>query len=360
MDTIKNFVYTASPSRVIFGSGTVTQLPVELTRQNLSSPLILTTPEQASQAESLSKILNGNIAGIFSEAAMHTPLNVTNKAVEYAKSANADSVVSIGGGSTTGLGKAISIRTGLPHICIPTTYAGSEMTPILGETTEGRKTTRSDPKILPGTVIYDVDFTMTLPVGLSATSGVNAIAHAVEALYAQNTNPIINLLALEGIKALAASLPTIIASPSDITARINAQYGAWLCGVCLGSVGMALHHKICHTLGGSFAMPHAETHTIVLPHALAYNAPKIPEVMKKLAEVLPESEGDAIRGLNVLLGKLGVKRGLREFGFKEEDVDRAADIAVGNPYWNPRPVEREAIRELIRRAVIGEDAKANF
>lgn len=130
MDTIKNFVYTASPSRVIFGSGTVTQLPVELTRQNLSSPLILTTPEQASQAESLSKILNGNIAGIFSEAAMHTPLNVTNKAVEYAKSANADSVVSIGGGSTTGLGKAISIRTGLPHICIPTTYAGSEMTPI--------------------------------------------------------------------------------------------------------------------------------------------------------------------------------------------------------------------------------------
>ncbi|KAG4436083.1 hypothetical protein IFR05_008439 [Cadophora sp. M221] len=321
MDTIKNFVYTASPSRVIFGSGTVTQLPVELTRQNLSSPLILTTPEQAAQAESLSKILNGNIAGTFSEAAMHTPLDITNKAVEYAKSVNADSVVSIGGGSTTGLGKA-----------------------IMGETTEGRKTTRSDPKILPGTVIYDVDFTMTLPLGLSATSGVNAIAHA----------------ALEGIKALATSLPTIIASPSDITARTNAQYGAWLCGVCLGSVGMALHHKICHTLGGSFSMPHAETHTIVLPHALAYNTPKIPEAMKKLAEVLPESDGDAIRGLNVLLGKLGVKRGLKEFGFKEEDVDRAADIAVANPYWNPRPVEREAIRELIRRAVVGEDAKADF
>jgi alcohol dehydrogenase class IV len=178
--------------------------------------------------------------------------------------------------------------------------------------------------------------------------------------YARNTNPIISLLALEGIKALSISLPTLIASPSDLPARAAALYGAWLCGTCLGSVGMALHHKLCHTLGGSFNMPHAETHTIVLPHALAYNAPKIPKVMAQLAAVLPESNGDAINGLNVLLTKLKIKRGLKDFGFKEEDVDKAADIAVANPYWNPREVEREPIRELIRRAWAGEEARADL
>lgn len=185
-------------------------------------------------------------------------------------------------------------------------------------------------------------------------------ASTVEALYARNTNPIINLLALDGIKSLASSLPTIVSSPSDVQARQLALYGAWLCGTCLGAVGMSLHHKLCHTLGGSFNMPHAETHTIILPHALAYNAPNIPDVMKKIAEVLPGSNGDAIKGLNILLEKLKVKRGLKEFGLKEEDVDKAAEIAVSNPYWNPRPVEKEPIRELLRRAWAGEEARADL
>lgn len=188
----------------------------------------------------------------------------------------------------------------------------------------------------------------------------NVIIHIVEALYACNTNPIINLLAQEGVRALANALPTLISEPSSPSARSSALYGAWLCGTCLGSVGMSLHHKLCHTLGGSFNLPHAETHTAVLPHALAYNAPKIPEAMSKLAEALPGSDGDAIKGLNVLLEKLQVKRGLKEFGMKEEDVDRAADLAVGNPYWNPREVEREPIRELIRRVWAGEPARADL
>ncbi|KAK5018739.1 putative maleylacetate reductase [Cryomyces antarcticus] len=351
-----SFEYNANPGRVVFGSGSLQKLPDEIKRLNLSSPLLLSTPQQVDQANDLKQILNGKIAGIFTEATMHTPTDVTDKALAYAKESRADSVVSIGGGSTIGLGKAISIRTGLPHICIPTTYAGSEMTPILGETASGKKTTRSDPKILPGTVIYDVDLTLTLPASLSATSGVNAIAHAVEALYARNTNPVITLLALEGIRALAS----IISDPSSQPARSSAQYGAWLCGSCLGSVGMALHHKLCHTLGGSFNLPHAETHTIVLPHALAYNAPAIPAAMEKLAAALPGSEGDAVKGLNVLLAKLKVKRGLKEFGMKEDDIDRAADIAVANPYWNPRAVERDGIRELIRRAWAGEEARADL
>lgn len=169
-----------------------------------------------------------------------------------------------------------------------------------------------------------------------------------------------NLLALEGTKALAESLPVIVNDPKNVEARSKAQYGAWLCATCLGSVGMALHHKLCHTLGGSFNLPHAETHTIVLPHAIAYNAPQIPEVMKKLANVLPESHGDAIKGLNVLLTKLKVKRGLKDFGMKEEDVDKAAEIAVSNPYYNPRAIEKEPLRETIRRCWAGEEARADL
>lgn len=175
---METFEYNSAPSRVIFGSGTLSKLSEEVTRQKLSAPLLLSTPQQINQVKTLEKLLNGKTAGIFSEATMHTPSHITSKALEHTTSAKADSIISIGGGSTIGLGKAISIRTGLPHICIPTTYAGSEMTPILGETQDGKKTTRSDPRILPGTVIYDVDLTMTLPAAMSATSGVNAIAHA--------------------------------------------------------------------------------------------------------------------------------------------------------------------------------------
>lgn len=357
MDT---FVYNSSPQRVIFGHGTIHKLSEELSRLSASRPLLLSTPEQTQQVEKLSDILKGQIAGVFSQAQMHTPTDVTQRACELA--ASADAVVSIGGGSTIGLGKAISIRTGLPHIAIPTTYAGSEVTPILGETSDGRKETRSDIKILPATVIYDVDLSLTLPIGLTATSGVNAMAHAVEALYAENTNPIVNLLAIEGIKSLATALPEIVGNPESPpkSARATALYGAWLCGTCLGNVGMSLHHKLCHALGGSFNLPHAQTHTVILPHALSYNAPEIPEVMDTLAKALPGSNGDAVQGLNVLLSGLKVERSLKAFGMREEDIDKATDIALSKPYYNPRKVERTAIRELIRRAWAGEDARADL
>lgn len=359
---MEDFTYTQNPSRVIFGSGTLKQIPAELVRQNLSKPLILSTPQQISHAELVKSLLVGvTVAGIFSNATMHTPTEVTDEALAYVTTTGADSIISIGGGSTIGLGKAIGIRTGLPHICIPTTYAGSEMTPILGETAAGVKKTRSDPKILPGTVVYDVDLTMTLPVSMSSTSGINAIAHAVEALYATNANPITSLLALEGIRALAAALPQLVASPQSVDARKLALYGAWLCGSCLGSVGMSLHHKLCHTLGGTFNLPHAQTHTIVLPHALAYNFPKLkPDVQKRLGDAFPESYGDPIRGLNALLEKLGVEKSLKAYGMKEEDINKAADIAVSNPYANPRQVVREEIKEVIRRAWAGEPARQDL
>ncbi|KAJ4383701.1 hypothetical protein N0V86_001756 [Didymella sp. IMI 355093] len=358
--TMETFEYNSQPARIIFGSGTIAKLPQELERLEKSNPIILSTPQQVSQAENISKILNGRFASIFGEAEMHTPFRVTERARAVAAMTGADSIVSIGGGSTIGLGKAISVRTGLPHIAIPTSYAGSEVTPILGETKNGIKETTSDPKIQPTVVIYDVDLTLTLPASLTATSGINAIAHAVEALYAWNINPITSLYAQEGIRAIATALPKLMTEPHNKEARSSALYGAWLCGTCLGAAGMSLHHKLCHTLGGSFGLPHAETHTIILPHALAYNAPKIPKTMAVLADVIPESDGDAIHGLNVLLIKLGVQRGLRDLGMKESDVEQAADIAVSKPYWNPREIDRDAMRQLLRRAWAGDVARADI
>ncbi|RSL93119.1 hypothetical protein CEP52_013427 [Fusarium oligoseptatum] len=355
-----SFTYSSNPSRVIFGRGACDKLPQELSRQNLQAVLILSTSSQTAEANMIRAMLDSNAAGIFSEAAMHTPVEVTTKALQVARHLRADSIVSIGGGSTIGLGKAISIRTGLPHICIPTTYAGSEMTPILGETAGGLKTTRRDPSILPGTVIYDVNLTMTLPPGLSATSGVNAIAHAIEALYAPDTNPIIKLLAGEAIRALAASLPVVVKNGSDSDSRSKALYGAWLCGICLGSTAMSLHHKLCHAIGGSFNLPHAETHTILLPHTVAYNSSAVPDAMRLLAEALPGSGGDAIQGLNSLLDQLGVKRALKEYGLQEDDIDQAASLAVRDQYSNPRPVVEEKVRELVRRAWAGEPARADL
>jgi maleylacetate reductase len=348
---MQSFTYQAAPMRVIFGRGTLDQLASELTRLDVSRALVLATPNQAEQASSIAAMLGARAAGVFAQAEMHTPVGVTDRAMVYAKDLAVDGVVAIGGGSTTGLGKAIALRTDLPQVVVPTSYAGSEMTPILGETRDGLKTTQSSPKVLPETVIYDVDLTLTMPPSLSATSGLNAIAHAVEALYARDRNPIISLMAQEGIRSLAQALPKIKGDAKDIEARTQALYGAWLCGSCLGAVGMALHHKLCHTLGGSFNLPHAETHAVILPHAVAYNASADPHAMAEIARALGAK--DAALGLFELAGEIGVRRALRDIGMREQDIDRAADLAVKNPYWNPRPVERDAIRGLIARAFAG-------
>jgi maleylacetate reductase len=348
---MQSFIYTGLPSRVVFGSGTLARLPEEIDKLGLKRVLMLATPQQRDSAEETMARLGGRAVGVFAEAAMHTPVGVTERALEAVKAFGADGVVAIGGGSTTGLAKAIALRTDLPQIIVPTTYAGSEMTPILGETRDGVKTTQKSPKVLPETVIYDVELTMTLPPGLSGTSGINAIAHAVEALYADDRNPIVSLMAQDAIRALGRALPRIADDPLHMEARSDALYGAWLAGACLGSVGMALHHKLCHTLGGSFDLPHAETHTIVLPHAAAYNAPAAEDAMARVAKAL--GAPGAASGLYDLAGRVGAKRALRELGMPEAGIDRAAEIALMNPYFNPRPLEKAAVRDLIAAAWAG-------
>jgi alcohol dehydrogenase class IV len=294
--------------------------------------------------------------GVFDQATMHTPVSVTGHALTVVEDRRVDGVVSVGGGSTIGLGKAIALRTDLPQVAVPTTYAGSEMTPIIGETRDGEKVTQRTRRVLPETTIYDVALTLTLPPAISATSGMNAIAHAVEALYAEERNPIISLMAEAAIGALAHALPAIIAAPGDRAARREALYGAWLCGVALGSVGMALHHKLCHVLGGSFDLPHAPTHTVVLPHAVAYNAPGAPEAMARIARALGAE--DAATGLYDLAARLGAPLALGAIGMKEADLERAVALAAARPYPNPRPLEAAALRRLLSDAFHGRRPEA--
>ncbi|MCV3211344.1 maleylacetate reductase [Mesorhizobium sp. YC-39] len=344
---IEAFALTLNPARVVFGRGAVSQVPAEVARLRCKRALVLSTPSQKTDAERLARQLGEAAVGVFADAAMHTPVSVTEQALEVFEGERADCVVSFGGGSTIGLGKAIAWRNDTPQIVIATTYAGSEVTPILGETEEGLKTTRRDPRILPETVIYDPDLTLGLPVAMSVSSGLNAMAHAVEGLYAQDRNPISSWQAVEGIRALKKALPCIVEKPVDGEARSLALYGSWLCGTVLGTVGMALHHKLCHTLGGSFDLPHAETHAILLPHSVAHNASAAAEALKPIANLFG---GSVSGGLHDFAASLGAPLALRDLGLAESDLDRAADLAVRNPYWNPRPIERDAIRALLQRA----------
>lgn len=348
---MRDFTYRSQNAHVLFGQGSVKRLEEAVATVGGKRAILLSTPQQADQAHALTEGL-GCIVDMFDGATMHTPVNVTEQALKVVEAAQADCLVAFGGGSTIGLAKAIALRTDLPQIAIPTTYAGSEMTPILGQTENGRKTTLKSTKVLPELVIYDVDLTLGLPVGISGTSGINAIAHAVEGLYALDTNPVMRMVAAAGIEALAEALPTIARKPDDIEARSQALYGAWLCGTVLGSVGMALHHKLCHTLGGSFNLPHAETHSIVLPHAIAYNAPAIPEAMDILCHAL-RSDGPA-QALYDLGRAVNAPASLRDIGMPEDGIDKAADQAVENAYWNPRPLDRDDLRALIARAWTGD------
>ena len=348
---MKGFVFAGLPMRVLFGTGAIEKLPAELERLGARRALLLSTPEQSAAVREVRNSLGSRAVGIFDRAAMHVPVEIAEEARRAAKDLGADCCVTVGGGSTTGLGKAIALASPLPILAVPTTYAGSEMTTIYGITEGGAKKTGRDPRVLPRTVIYDPALTLTLPPALSAASGMNAIAHSVEALYSHEGNPIISLMAEEGIRALASALPEIVSNPEDLEARSDALYGAWLCGVALNGAGMALHHKLCHVLGGSFNLPHAETHSIVLPHAVQYNRDAAPEAMKRISGAI-HCENPA-QGLWDLEKKLGVPMRLADIGMKEADLERAARIATEAPYPNPRQVEYDAVLRLLRNAYQG-------
>jgi maleylacetate reductase len=345
------FVYSTRATRIIFGTGSLEGLGEELEELGIRRALVLCTPEQRDLAERVCAMGGGRCQGLFDGAVMHVPVETAEAGVRAAKECGADGLVAAGGGSTLGLAKAIALETSLPIVAIPTTYAGSEVTPIYGLTSGNEKKTGKSYRVLPRTVIYDANLTLTLPVALSATSGLNAIAHAAEGLYAADRNPIMSMFAEEGIRSLVQGLPLVCERPQDIDAREVTQYGAWLCGTVLGNVGMALHHKLCHTLGGTLDLPHAETHAVILPYAMAFNLPVVPDARARLSRAL--SNDEPATALYNLGRQLEIPASLAELGVREPDLDRVAEIAMRSPYFNPRPLSLVSIRRLLQMAFEG-------
>lgn len=338
----------AKNQQAFIGNGARHQVAAHVEGLGAKRALVLSLPGQSDLALDIAGHLGHSAAGVYSRAVMHTPVEVTCHALEHLRGTEADCLVAIGGGSTTGLSKALALHTDLPQIVIPTTYAGSECTPILGQTENGLKTTINDSKVLPEVVLYDPELIAALPVELSVASALNALAHAVEALYARDRDEAFIQLAIESIQAFAHSLPAVVRDPHDLDARAATLKGAWAGGTVLGAVGMALHHKLCHTLGGSFDLPHAQTHAVVLPHAAAFNEVQVPDLLAPVASAF--GGGGAGRALWRFAGEVDAPRALADLGLKESDLERAADLAIQNPYWNPRPIERGAIRELLQNA----------
>jgi maleylacetate reductase len=347
---VKAFVYGGLPMRVVFGAGSVAELAKEVDRLGAKRALLLATPGRTAMVKSVADPLGIRVAGVFDRVVMHTPLELAEEARRLAASVQADCCVVIGGGSTIGFGKAIALTSALPLLAVPTTYSGSEMTTIWGISEGGAKKTGRDPKVLPKTVIYDPALTLDLPPHVSAASGMNAMAHCVEALYAHDGNPIVSMMAEEGIRALASALPRVMENPKDIDARSDALYGAWLAGCTISTTSIALHHKLCHVLGGSFNLPHAETHSIVLPHAVRYNE-SAAEAMRRIERAL--GARDAAAAIYDLEKKLRLPLRLADIGMKEQDLERAARIATDAPYPNPRKVEYAPVLELLRHAYEG-------
>lgn len=350
------FTFSAAATRVRFGPGIRHALGEEVERLGARRAVIVSTPGRRAGAEALASTLGERAAGVIATARMHTPVEVTEAAMEEFRRLDGDCLVAIGGGSASGLSKALALRTGLPQIVLPTTYSGSEATPTLGETRDGRKVSRRDPRVQAAVILYDAELIASLPVPVSVVSALNAMAHAAEGLYARERNPVSTLLALEGIRAMRRALPAVRANPADLDARGESLYGAWLCGVVLSQVGMALHHKLCHVLGGAFDTPHAETHAALLPYVIDFNSEATREELAPLTGILatnPEASSPGA-ALAEFAASVGAPRSLREIGLEHSALGHAADLAMQDAYWNPRPMRRSDILELLERAWAGE------
>lgn len=351
-----SFVHETRPFRVVHGAGCATTVAEELDGLGAGRALLVTTPRGRGGAEGIATALGPRMAGVFDGARLHVPVEVAGAARESARRVAADALVAFGGGSAIGVAKTVALETGLPVVALPTTYSGSEMTRVWGVTEGGRKRTGRDPRVAPRVVLYDPLLTLDLPPDTSAASGMNGMAHGVEALYAPDSSPLARLLAEEGIRALGRALPRVVRSPGEAAPRGEALYGAHLCGWALDLTSMGLHHRLAHVLGGTFDLPHALVHAILLPHVAAFNAPAAGDAMVRVGGALGEPDPHlAPAALAALNRRLGITTTLRELGLAPGDLDRAAEqAATGAGYPNPRPADRDAIRAILEGAWQGE------
>lgn len=348
-----DFSYDALPGRVVFGRGAArARLAEEITRLGAHRLLVIAGKSSEALAGDLTAPFVDRIAGYFSDVRRHVPAEIVENAREVAAELRADALLSLGGGSATGLAKAVALTTRLPIVAVPTTYAGSEVTPVWGLTAGGRKTTGVDPAVLPRTVVYDPELTTTLSAELSTASGLNAMAHCVEALWAPRRNPVSSLVAEEGIRVLAAGLPAVVRDGADLDARADLLYGAYLAGSAFAVAGSGLHHKLCHALGGAHDLPHAQTHAIVLPHVLAFNAPGAPDAADRIARAL--GVDDPVAGLRDLTARLCTPSGLAALGLREDQLDEVVRLVEPTiPAGNPVPVDTARLRALLTAAWAG-------
>jgi maleylacetate reductase len=343
------FVHQAHPARVVFGRSSRLLLGEETQRLGLTRLLLVGAARLTAEA---GPHLGARAVGAITEVVMHVPIERARAARALAQEVAADGLVALGGGSAVGLAKAVALELGLPIVAVATTYAGSEMTSVWGLTEDGHKRTGRDERVRPRTVLYDPELTLTLPPEVAGPSALNAVAHAMEALYAPHLDPVVALLAEESVRALATHAPQVVGGAGAWhEAWDGALYGAWLAGTCLDRTTPGLHHALCHVLGGSFGLPHAGVHGVILPHAAAYNRRAAPEAMARLAAAL--GVPDAPTGLFALARRLGAPASLAALGLAATDLDRAADLTARGAYPNPRPVERAAVRALLQDAFEG-------
>lgn len=348
------FYYQALPVQVYFGAGEAKRTQDILKQAGYHKILLIATPGQQKAAEQLARQLGDLTVTVYAHAVMPVPAEVARQAVQAAQELQVDCCLALGGGSAIGLAKAIALDTHLPIVAIPTTYAGSEMTPVYGITENQLKTTGKAAQVLPKIVIYDPALNLNLPAEISACSGMNAMAHAVEALYAENKNPVISLMALEAIRCLATALPELVQHPNDIQLREQVSYGAWLAGICLGSVGMAIHHKICHSLGGTFNLPHAQTHAIILAYSVHYNRHADVQAMDQLAAALGvDSREELGRFIYQLNQRLQIPLALKDLGLPEHAPADIARMICDSPYYNPREYDDDELKQLLLQAYAG-------
>jgi maleylacetate reductase len=335
--------------RVVFGAGAIDRLGAEIDALGMGRVLLITAPGRSSGVASISQQLAGRLAGLCDRAALHVPIDSVRGAAAEAERTNAGALLAIGGGSAIGLAKAVALERSVPVVAVPTTYSGSEMTSIWGVTDGDRKRTGRDLRVAPRLVVYDPDLTLSLPTNVSAASGMNAIAHAVEATYAAGAGPVAVAAAEEAMRLLARALPAIVERPDDRDARAIALRGAHAAGVALELAAMGLHHKICHVLGGTFGLPHAPTHAVILPHVVAFNAPAVPEAMARVAAAL--GTRDPAESLHALNRRLGLDATLASLGLRAEHVARAAELVTSASYANPRAASADEVQAILRAAL---------
>ena len=348
---IDSFTYNALPGRVVFGAGTLERVPEEIDRLGAQRVLLIADRSGQSWAQQLVGRLGGRIVATISDVRPHVPIEDAEAARRLAREGDADAIVTVGGGSATGLGKAVALVRPIPIVAIPTTYAGSEMTPIWGLTSGARKETGRDPAVQPRTVVYDPRLTLSLPPEIAGPSGMNALAHCAEALYAQGANPITSLMAEQGIRVLARGLPRVVAEPADLDGRTEVLEGAYLAGAAFAVAGSGIHHKICHVLGGAYDLPHAEMHTVVLPHALAHVAPSQPEAFGRMAAAL--GEADVPGAIFDLARTIGAPAGLGEIGMPRDRLDEAAALIAEASGGTPMEISEPDARNLLDHAFAG-------